>query len=125
MAAADPSPNALVHQLPLPLAQVLIAALNSRSAVERHNHAYYLGEAALKLAASARIGLRLAHGPLTKPLERRLADLGAASVGHWCGLLRDFGQAVAEDCADSPLAVPVGRRRKRRAVGAWDRSPGS
>jgi hypothetical protein len=54
--------EALEQQLPLPLAQLHRRAFNAATSQERHGRAYFLAEAALKLAASLRIGIALQHG---------------------------------------------------------------
>ncbi len=97
----------LLGALPLPLAQLLRRALNGKSPAERHNCAFYLAEATLKLAASARIGLYLERS--LQPggeIERALEGLLLPSLGQWCGLLRTVNAALAElpDAALLPLA---------------------
>ena len=65
----DSRARPLLHSLPLPLAQLLLRALNAKSAIEQHHCAYYLLEASIKLAAAARAGAWLATNP---PAEVRL-----------------------------------------------------
>jgi hypothetical protein len=45
----------LVHRLPLPLAQLYRRAHNAKTPLERHNAAFYLWEAALKLLGSVAV----------------------------------------------------------------------
>lgn len=47
-----PCDEDLVRRLPLPLAPLYRRALNAKSALERHQAAYYLWEAELKLLSS-------------------------------------------------------------------------
>ena len=90
----------LVPGLPLPLAQLLRRARNSHSPLELHHNAYYLAEAALKLASAARIGLwldrALAQG---HPITARLEALAYPSLGQWRDLLRD----IDRDMRSTPL----------------------
>ena len=109
--------SGLLQALPLPLAQLLRRSLNGKSAVERHNNAYYAAEAALKLAAAARIGVWLDRciepgGPLARQLEA----LALPSAGHWAGFLRDVDRALAgrPDCATLPLGDALGKLDRRR-----------
>ena len=87
----------LLSEVPLPLAQLGKRALNARGAAERHAGAFYVAEATLKLAASARIGLWLqtACEPGGK-LAASLEALALPSLGHWCGFLREVGQGLAK-----------------------------
>ncbi|MFC1853421.1 hypothetical protein ACFL27_24760 [candidate division CSSED10-310 bacterium] len=50
-----------INKLPLPIAQVIRRAINAKSAVDRHHLAFFAGEAMLKLAASARVGVYLKY----------------------------------------------------------------
>ena len=47
--------DALAQRLPLPLAQLYRRAFNAKGARDRHDAAYYLWEATLKLLGSAAI----------------------------------------------------------------------
>jgi len=74
----------------LPLAQLYRRAVNAKTPLDRHHHAYYLAEAALKLTACLRIGVALAGGLEPRvPLAQSLEQLCLPSVGHWVGFLRD------------------------------------
>jgi hypothetical protein len=72
----------LVLRLPLPLAQLCRRALNARTPLERHQAAYYLWEAALKLLACVAVveyaDLR-GHEP---ELVERLRNLARPALGH-------------------------------------------
>ncbi|MCB9674402.1 MAG: protein kinase [Alphaproteobacteria bacterium] len=101
-----------LHELPLPIAQLVRRALNAKSALERHHNAFYLAEATLKLAATARIGVWLEH--CLEPggeIERVLESLVMPSLGHWCGYLRALDKALAErpDAALLPLSDGFGQ----------------
>jgi serine/threonine protein kinase len=102
----------LLRTLPLPLAQLFRRALNGKSSIERHNNAYYLAEATLKLAASLRIGVWLEHALDTaNPLARSLEALALPSAGHWLSLLRDADGELAKrpDAALLPVGDIYGR----------------
>jgi serine/threonine protein kinase/HEAT repeat protein len=85
----------LVRRLPLPLAQLYRHALNAKSALDRHQGAYFLWEAALKLlgsAAVARYSDRKEHDP---QLAERLRNLARPSLGHWWEFVRLLLPALA------------------------------
>ena len=104
-----------VQELPLPLAVLAGRALGSRRGRDRHDAAYYLCEATLKLAAAARIGrwLDVAWAP-DSALAERLEVLVLPSLGHWCGLLRDVAAELARaprhafDATGGLLLEPLG-----------------
>jgi serine/threonine protein kinase len=99
--------DSLLHDLPLPLAQLYRRAVNAKTALDRHHNAYYLAEAALKLAASVRISLVLRHGlPAQSPLAESLVQVCMASVGQWVGFLRETSRWLRgqPDAALLPLA---------------------
>ncbi|MCB9674691.1 MAG: protein kinase [Alphaproteobacteria bacterium] len=97
----------LLNELPLPLAQLLLRALNAKSSVEHHHCAFYLTEAAIKLGAASRIGLWLSGSPDPEhPLLPALQRLVLPSMGHWRGLIRDLDRELSSDpkFAAHPLA---------------------
>lgn len=96
-----------MHALPLPLAQLVLRALNGKSAADRHHAAFYLAELALKLASAARVGLWLdrALDPASD-LARKLEALVQPSLGHWCELLREVTLALSRR-ADVALLPPL------------------
>jgi len=96
-----------MHALPLPLAQLVLRALNGKSAADRHHAAFYLAECTLKLAASARVGLWIDRAlEPTSDLARKLEALVLPSLGHWCELLREITQALSKR-ADVALLPPI------------------
>ncbi|MBI4956675.1 MAG: serine/threonine protein kinase, partial [Myxococcales bacterium] len=105
----------LVQELPLPLAVLAGRALGSRRGRDRHDAAYYLAEATLKVAAAARIGrwLDVACAP-DSTLAGKLEALVLPSLGHWCGLLRDVAAELARaprhafDATGAALLEPMG-----------------
>jgi len=102
----------LLSTLPLPLAQVLRRALNGKSAVDKHNNAFYLAEVSMKLAATLRIGLWLdrALQPGGK-VAGELESLALPSLGHWLSFLRATNQELASR-PDATL-LPLGPYLKR------------
>jgi WD40 repeat protein/serine/threonine protein kinase len=73
----------LIARLPLPLAQLYRRTANAKTVLERHNAAFYLWEAALKLlgvAAVATYATRPSHDP---SLVEKLQNLARPSLGHW------------------------------------------
>ncbi len=114
---SKPNARILLQSLPYPLALLVLRALNSKSALERHHSAYYLAECALKLAAAARVGVWLESAgmlgdlqdkppPFDKDIARRLEALVLPSAGHWCEMLREVSRHLGErkDAAFVPLA---------------------
>lgn len=126
------SARSLLQSLPYPLALLVLRALNSKSAPERHHSAYYLAECALKLAAAARVGVWLERAGMLgdaddKPaavdfnqdIARRLEALVLPSAGHWCEILREVSRNLAErkDAALVPLASET--RDLSRTPSTW------
>src|SRR4051812_27514380 len=108
MSVSPSSDEDLIRRLPLPLAQLYRRACNAKTSLDRHHNAYYLAEAALKLAAAPRIGAALAAGlDQRSPLARSLEQLCLPSVGHWVGFLRDSSAYLhaRPDAALLPIAT--------------------
>jgi serine/threonine protein kinase len=106
-----------IPDLPLPLAQLARRTLNAKSSLERHHNAYYLAEAALKLAAAARIGIWLDRCLVPgSTLAQDLEALVMPSTGHWRGCLErvDASLAKRKDAALLPLGDVVGHLTQRR-----------
>jgi len=82
-----------------------------------HSLSWFALEAALKVGAAARVALwvRWADGAG----DPRLAVLARPSFGHWAGLYRELGRALALGDSDHPLARAQLKRRPRPAVDAW------
>ena len=103
--------------LPLPLAQLVLRALNGKSPADRHHAAFYLAECTLKLASAARAGLWMERAlDPTSDLARKLEALVLPSLGHWCELLRELTLALSRrpDVALlPPLCAAAELSRKR------------
>jgi serine/threonine protein kinase len=86
----------LLRRLPLPLAQLYRRAHNSRTAIERHQAAYYLWEAGLKLLGSvALVDFAGRHSPAPE-LAERLQSLARPSMGHWWEFARRLVPILAD-----------------------------
>jgi tetratricopeptide (TPR) repeat protein/serine/threonine protein kinase len=113
-------------RLPLPLAQLYARAHNAKEARARHDNAFYLFEALVKLAATPAVACYLHECEQGQPrdpaLDRLLAQLALPSLGQWLAifraLARHFGQRA--DAASHPLGHVWGQldeqRRDRPAV---------
>lgn len=83
----------LVH-LPLPLAQLYNRTYNDKSPGSRHDNAFYLFEALVKLIATPLIAVYLHEvrhgGERVDRIDRDLEKLALPSLGQWLGIVR-FG----------------------------------
>jgi hypothetical protein len=106
----------LRDRLPQPLARLYRRAFNARSGAARHGAAFYLLEAAVKLAASAQIAIYLQARSRDPKLEARLAHLALPSFGHWVEFLREVsGRTAAQEAHPFPvLAGAAARLREER-----------
>jgi serine/threonine protein kinase/Flp pilus assembly protein TadD len=96
-------------RLPLPLAQLYSRAHNAKDARSRHDNAFYLCEALIKLAATPLIAsyheeLRQGRGHVAE-LDELLAQLALPSLGQWMALLRELARHFGSrpDAASHPL----------------------
>jgi len=78
----------LARRLPLPLAQLYRRAHNAKTDLERHNAAYYLWEAALKLFGAAAIVAYAERNEPAPELRERLENLARPALGHWWEFVR-------------------------------------
>jgi WD40 repeat protein/serine/threonine protein kinase/tetratricopeptide (TPR) repeat protein len=88
----------LARRLPLPLAQLYRRAHNAKTDRDRHDTAYCLWEAALKLLSSAAIVAyaEQAQGDLDPTLRDRLENLARPALGHWWEFIRLLLPPLAE-----------------------------
>ena len=85
----DSAPDeALSGRLPLPLSQLYRRAHNAKTPLDRHNAAYYLWEATLKLLGSTAIVAYAAHPEHAPEFVDRLKNLARPSLGHWWEFVR-------------------------------------
>lgn len=116
----------LREELPLPLAQLYSRAYNDKEARSRHNNAYYLIEALIRLCVAVLIAAyreELKSGQSREPqLIQFLKNLRLPSAGHWLRMLHElasyFGNRI--DAPSHPLAhlweQLTGRHRDRPAM---------
>jgi serine/threonine protein kinase len=88
----------LARRLPLPLAQLYRRAHNAKTDRDRHDTAYCLWEAALKLLSSAAI-VAYAEQMRCEPapeVRERLENLARPALGHWWEFVRLLVPPLAE-----------------------------
>ena len=83
-------------RLPLPLAQLYSRAHNAKQARARHDYAFYLCEALIKLTTMPLASTYLtetSQGQDRSPaIDDRLPSLRLPSLGHWLGMLRELAR---------------------------------
>ena len=99
MRPEQPLDESLAQRLPLPLAQLYRRAHEVAGPLERHQFAFYLWEAALKLLASVAVVEYAIRGAPDPAVAERLKNLAHPSLGHW----REFVRLLLP-----PLAVADG-----------------
>jgi serine/threonine protein kinase/formylglycine-generating enzyme required for sulfatase activity/Tfp pilus assembly protein PilF len=104
----------LVRRLPLPLAQLYRRAHNAKSALDRHNAAYCLWEASLKLLSSVAVVACAERGAVAQEWASRLRNLARPALGHWWEFVRLLVPVLA-DAGDAGFgqvcALLLGRPR--------------
>src|SRR5271165_5516310 len=88
--------ESLVQRLPTPLAKLVRRARNAKTPLDRHQAAYYLWEAALKLLSSVAVveyAELYDHDP---KLVEMLEYLARPSVGHWWEFVRRLIPVLAD-----------------------------
>jgi YD repeat-containing protein len=95
----------LARRLPLPLAQLYRRAHNAHGAHNRHQAAYFLWEAALKLLGSTALAEYAALGRTDPALADRLGNLSRPAVGHWWEFVRLLVPVLAGAAVPGYLAV--------------------
>jgi serine/threonine protein kinase/Tfp pilus assembly protein PilF len=86
----------LVLRLPFPLAKLYRRAHNAKTALDRHQGAYYLWEAALKLLGSVAVVTYAERGEYDPELAERLKGLARPSMGHWWEFVRRVVPVLAD-----------------------------
>ncbi len=108
-----PADDDLLRRLPLPLAQLGVRAHNAKSDLERHQAAFYLWEAALKLLGATCVAeyARLDAGD--PALDECLWNLARPALGHWLEFVRRLTPVLADRGVPgfSALRDLLGRRR--------------
>src|SRR5262245_41550350 len=86
----------LLRRLPLPLAQLYRRAHNAKAPLERHQAAYYLWEAALKLLGVVAVAEYVESGDQDSALAERLRNLARPALGHWWEFVRRLTPVLAD-----------------------------
>jgi WD40 repeat protein/serine/threonine protein kinase/tetratricopeptide (TPR) repeat protein len=86
----------LARRLPLPLAQLYRRAHNAKGARDRHDTAYCLWEAALKLLGATAVVAYAERGAPAPELTERLRNLARPALGHWWEFVRLLVPLLAE-----------------------------
>src|SRR5262249_47453828 len=86
----------LIKRLPLPLAQLYRRAHNAKTALERHQAAFYLWEAALKLLGAVAITEYAEQPEHDAQVAELLTKLARPAVGHWWEFVRSLVPVLAE-----------------------------
>jgi len=98
-----------LQRLPLPLAQLYRRAYNAKDPRGRHDAAFYLFEAGVKLGAAAHVQTYHrefeAGGPRAANVDELLRHLSLPSLGHWVGIIRELARHFGRraDHATHPL----------------------
>ena len=93
----------------MPLAQLYSRAYNAKDGRSRHDNAFYLFEALIKLAAAptaaAYLGEIRSGAPRVAGLDRVLVQLALPSLGQWVAMLRELARhfGTRADAACHPL----------------------
>jgi WD40 repeat protein/serine/threonine protein kinase len=95
----------LVRRLPLPLAQLYRRAQNAKTPLERHQAAYFLWEAALKLLGSIAVVEYAALKDHDPDLADRLRNLARPALGHWWEFVRRLVPVLADSGHDDLRAA--------------------
>src|SRR5262245_59503982 len=97
-------------QLPLPLAQLYNRAHNAKDPRNRHDNAYYLFEALVKLIATPLVSAYLHEirrgGKRVDVIDWRLQQLALPSLGQWVGIVRELAKhfGTSAETTSHPLA---------------------
>jgi hypothetical protein len=75
----------LAERLPSLLAQLYADAVYAKSALERHQSAFYVWEATIKLMGGAAIVAWAARGEPDEQIAQSLKTLARPALGHWLG----------------------------------------
>jgi hypothetical protein len=96
-------------RLPLPLAQLYSRAFNAKDPRGRHDNAFYLFEATIKLAAAPAAACYVQEvrrdGTRVPELDRLLLQLALPSLGQWVAILRELSRHFGQrpDAASHPF----------------------
>ena len=88
--------ESLVQKLPLPLAKLYVRASNSKNPLDRHQTAYCVWEATLRLIASGAVATYAERPEPDPDLEEALRKLARPSLGDWWSLTRRLVPILAD-----------------------------
>jgi eukaryotic-like serine/threonine-protein kinase len=88
--------ESLVQRLPLPLAKLIRRAQNAKTPLDRHQAAYYLWEASLKLLGSVAVVEYSELDEHDPKLVEMLKNLARPAVGHWWEFVRRLVPPLAD-----------------------------
>jgi WD40 repeat protein/serine/threonine protein kinase len=88
--------ESLIQRLPLPLVKLVRRAQNAKTPLDRHQDAYYLWEAALKLLGSAAVVEYAELANHDSQLVDMLENLARPAVGHWWQFVRRLVPVLAD-----------------------------
>ena len=91
-----PCDEELVRRLPLPLARLYRRAHNAKSPFDRHQAAYFLWEAALRLLASSAVITFAEHPEHDPGLVEALRKLARPTLGDWWSIVRRLVPILAD-----------------------------
>src|SRR6516165_88570 len=91
MSETIPVDDSMAQRLPLPLVRLIRRAQNAKTPLDRHQHAYYLWEAALKLLGSVTVVEYARLGDHDPRLVALLENLARPAIGHWWEFVRRLG----------------------------------
>ena len=104
MAIADSFDSSFQVSLPLPLARLYTRAYHAKSPRDRHDLAFHLLEASLKLSTAA-LAARYRHqGSRLSKVDAALEHLALPSLGHWREMFVESLTFLSNTCDGDPWA---------------------
>jgi WD40 repeat protein/serine/threonine protein kinase len=100
-------------RLPLPLARLYARAFHAKGERERHDHAFHLLEAGLKLAAAAFVARYRCRDRRSLAADAALRQLAMPSLGQWLAIARETLKSIGEREAEDPWGERVLARLSR------------
>ncbi len=88
--------ESLVQRLPTPLVKLIRRAQNAKTPFDRHQDAYYLWEASLKLLASVTVVEYAELNDHEPKLVAMLENLARPTIGHWWEFTRRLVPVLAD-----------------------------
>ncbi len=88
--------ESLVQRFPTPLAKLVRRACNAKTPLDRHQAAFYLWEAAIKLLGSVAVVEYAALGDHDPKLVEMLENLARPAFGHWWEFIRRLVPVLAD-----------------------------